>query len=50
MQPITVKLTVEDYGWLIRYSEKNDITASQVVRKALHMYRLATNNSKKKKT
>ena len=49
MHPITVKLSVEDYGWLVRYSEKNDTTASQVMRRALRLFIVTTNNKKKAK-
>lgn len=49
MQAITVKIPIEDYGWIQRYADKNDMTFSQVVRKAVRMYIVATNSKKKKK-
>ena len=46
-QTITIRLPLEDYGWLQRYGEKNDMTTSQVIRKAIRMYIVATNAKKK---
>lgn len=47
LQAITIKIPLEDYGWLQRQAEKNDITFSQMVRKAIRMYIVATNAKKK---
>lgn len=37
----SIRFTTEEYGWLVRYCEKNDTTISAVVRKALKTYRSA---------
>ena len=38
---ISVKLTTEEYGWLIRYCDKNELSMAAVMRKALKTYRAA---------
>ena len=48
-QKISFRLPLEDYGWLIRYADKNDMTTSQVLRKALRMYRAAIVKAKEAK-
>ena len=48
LQAITIKIPLEDYGWLQRYAEKNDTTLSQLVRKAIRMYIIALTSKKKK--
>lgn len=40
-QTISLRIPQEDYGWLQRYSTANDMTPSQVMRKALKLYRVA---------
>ena len=40
----------EDYGWIMRYGEKNGMTASQVLRKALRTYQMAVAAKAKQKT
>ena len=49
LQAITIKIPLEDYGWLQRQAEKNDITFSQMVRKAIRMYITASVSKKKEK-
>ncbi len=46
---ISVKLTTEEYGWLVRYCDKNDITMAAVMRKALKTYRAALAAKSKQK-
>ncbi len=42
----SIRFTTEEYGWLVRYCEKNDMTISTVVRKALKVYRGALEKKK----
>ena len=44
----SIRFTTEEYGWLIRYCEKNDVSISTVVRKAVKTYRAALNAKRKK--
>jgi hypothetical protein len=44
---ISIKLTTEEYGWLVRYCEKNDVSMASVVRKGFRMYRTALEQKKK---
>jgi hypothetical protein len=44
---ISIKLTTEEYGWLVRYCEKNDVSMASVVRKGFRMYRAALDQKKK---
>ncbi len=45
----SIRFTTEEYGWLVRYSEKNDMSISQVVRRAVKTYRIALASKEKKK-
>ena len=46
----SIRLTTEEYGWLVRYCEKNDMSISAVMRKALKTYRIALSSKAKKKS
>lgn len=41
-QKVSVRLPMEDYGWIMRYGAKNDLTVSQVIRKAVRLFIVAT--------
>ena len=45
-QKISVKIPLQDYGWLMRYAAGHDTTVSQLVRKAIRMYIVAVENRK----
>jgi hypothetical protein len=45
----SIRLTTEEYGWLVRYCEKNDMTISSAMRKALKVYRGALEKKKQQK-
>lgn len=40
-QVCSIRFTTEEYGWLVRYCEKNDTSISATIRKALKTYRSA---------
>lgn len=42
----SIRLGTEEYGWLVRYCEKNDMSMSAAIRKALNFYRGALVKSK----
>ena len=48
-QKITIKIPLQEYGWISRYAAKNDMTMSQVVRKAIRMYITAVEQRKQQK-
>ena len=41
-------LPIEDYGWIARYAQQNDMTPSQVVRKAVRVFIAATKKKRDK--
>ena len=41
-----IRLDTETYGWLIRYCDANEMSMSQVMRKALKVYRIAVDKKK----
>ena len=45
-QKISIKIPLQDYGWLMRYAANHDTTVSQLVRKAIRMYIVAVENRK----
>lgn len=47
-QVCSLRLGVNEYGWLVRYCDEQDITMSYVMRKALQMYRTAITNKRNK--
>ncbi len=47
---VSVKLTTEEYGWLMKYCEKNDLSMASVIRKGFRMYRAAITQRKQKQT
>lgn len=46
MHQVSIKLTTEEYGWLIRYCDKNDVSMASVIRKGFRMYRAAIQQKK----
>lgn len=44
---ISVKLTTEEYGWLVRYCDKHDVSMASIVRKGFRMYRAAVTKNNK---
>jgi hypothetical protein len=45
----SIRFSTEEYGWLVRYCEKNDVSLSSVVRKSVKMYRSALASKAKRK-
>ena len=46
----SIRFSTEEYGWLVRYCEKNDVSLSAVVRKSVKMYRSALASKAKRKS
>ncbi len=37
-QSLNVRVTEEEYGWIMRYADKTDQSMADVVRKAIRLY------------
>ena len=46
---LNLRLTEEEYGWLVRYAEKTDQSMASVARKALRLYIAALTKKQKEK-
>lgn len=46
---LNLRLTEEEYGWLVRYAEKTDQSMASVARKALRLYIVALTKKQKEK-
>lgn len=46
---LNLRLTEEEYGWLVRYAEKTDQSMASVARKALRLYIAALAKKQKEK-
>ena len=46
---LNLRLTEEEYGWLVRYAEKTDQSMASVARKALRVYIAALTKKQKEK-
>lgn len=46
---LNLRLTEEEYGWLVRYAEKTDQSMASVARKALRLYITALAKKQKEK-
>lgn len=46
---LNLRLTEEEYGWLVRYAEKTDQSMASVARKALRVYIAALTKKQKER-
>lgn len=46
---LNLRLTEEEYGWLVRYAEKTDQSMASIARKALRLYIAALTKKQKEK-
>lgn len=46
---VSIKLTTEEYGWLVRYCDSHDVSMASVIRKGFRMYRTLLEKKKAEK-